>query len=162
MTYLTKIYTDGGCSPNPGNGGWGMCVYQGKREITWTNGGEENTTNNRMELAAMINALEWVGNHPQHWPCVIYSDSKYVVDGIKTWMNNWAKKNWMKKGTPIKNHDLWKIIFSLRQEKDCEIEWIRGHSGDVGNERADELATMGMRFHVDYLIAIADQLRRPE
>lgn len=137
-----KIYTDGACSGNPGPGGWAAIVlYEGKEEIL--HGREANTTNNRMELTALINALDYVQkNFPSlNRDLQIYSDSKYVIDGVTSWMPNWKKRDW--KGSdkkPVKNRDLWEKIDNLQQGLNLSFVWVKGHNEDKYNEMADEIA----------------------
>tara|TARA_B100001989_G_C24427335_1_gene407165 strand:- start:75 stop:506 length:432 start_codon:yes stop_codon:yes gene_type:complete len=135
------IYTDGACRGNPGLGGWGALIQFGKfkKEIY---GGETSTTNNKMELKATINALKAMKE-----PCdiTLYTDSKYVIQGIENWIHNWKKKNWIGANKkPIKNMDLWKELDELRLEHNIKWIWVKGHSGDPGNETADMLANRGI------------------
>lgn len=133
------IYTDGACSGNPGKGGWGaILVYKNHRkEIS---GAEENTTNNKMELTAMIKALEMLKE-----PCEVeaYTDSKYVCDSINNgWAKSWEKNNWVKKDKkPALNADLWEKLLNLIEKHSVQINWVKGHAGHPENERCDELAT---------------------
>jgi len=132
-----SIYTDGSCLGNPGPGGWAalMC-YQKKRKMF--SGGEPETTNNRMELMAVISALQLLKE-----PCEIdlYTDSKYVMDGAQVWMVNWKKKNWMRtKKEPVKNVDLWKMLDSEMQAHVINWFWVKGHSGHHENELVDDEA----------------------
>lgn len=126
------IHTDGACSGNPGPGGWGAVLEYGKhkKEIS---GGEKETTNNRMELMAVIEALKIIKK-----PCniEIYTDSTYVQKGITEWINNWKKKGWKK----IKNIDLWQELDELASKYEISWHWIKAHAGHDGNERADQLA----------------------
>ena len=133
MTKTVEIYTDGACSGNPGPGGWGAILrYDGhEKEIS---GGERDTTNNRMEMMAVIEALSALKKHSR---VEVYTDSKYVQQGVSEWMAGWKAKGWPAK---IKNQDLWQRIDSLIQEHKVTFHWIRGHDGHPENERADELA----------------------
>ena len=140
MKDVVEIYTDGACKGNPGAGGWGALLEaEGKtRELF---GGEAHTTNNRMELTAVIRALEALQR-----PCRVrlHTDSQYVQLGISSWIHQWKKRSWRtvdKK--PVKNEDLWRRLDELTQRHDIEWKWVRGHDGNVGNERADELANRG-------------------
>jgi len=135
-----QIYTDGACRGNPGIGGWGASLsHNGKKKEIF--GGEQDTTNNRMELTAVIEALR-VLKKPNEM--TINSDSKYVLDGINEWMPNWKKRNWKTAAKkPVKNVDLWKQLDELIQPHTIKWVWVKGHSGNPGNERADELANMG-------------------
>ena len=141
MTDPVIIYTDGACRGNPGKGGWGVLLrYQGK--IKELHGGEHDTTNNRMELMAAICALEALKK-----PCVVhlYIDSKYVLDGITKWMVNWKKAGWKTAAKkPVKNEDLWRRLDLAIQMHTIDWRWVKGHSGNQGNERADALANLGV------------------
>jgi ribonuclease HI len=130
------IYADGACFNNPGPGGWG-CHFSYKGHTRKLYGGHPDTTNNRMELMAVIKSLEALTR-----PCnvKIYSDSKYVIDGITKWIHNWKKRNWRK----VKNIDLWVQLDNIQQMHNVEWEWVRGHSGNHGNDLADKLANEGM------------------
>lgn len=137
------IYTDGACSGNPGPGGWGVLMQFGAKEKTLS-GGELDTTNNRMELMAAIKALEAVkpgykGN------ITLWTDSTYVLKGITEWIHGWKKRGWKKSDKkPVLNADLWQILDELNKARDVNWKWVKGHAGDEGNERADELARMGI------------------
>jgi ribonuclease HI len=132
-----EIFTDGACSGNPGPGGWGAILrYKGEeREL---HGGEANTTNNRMEMMAVIRALEALKRRCE---VDLYTDSTYVQKGITEWIHGWKKKNWPDR---IKNQDLWKEMDALMQKHDVKFHWVRGHNGHPENERADVLARMGV------------------
>ena len=131
------IYTDGACKGNPGTGGWGAVLeYKDKNKKIY--GYEEDTTNNRMELTAAIKSLSVLKNKCN---VVIYTDSKYLMDGISIWIDSWKKNNWRTSNKKeVKNIDLWKMIDSLNQDHDIEWKWVKGHSGNSGNEMADDLA----------------------
>lgn len=136
-----KIYTDGACKGNPGVGGWGAILIAGIREKELF-GGERDTTNNRMELMAVIQALQALKR-----PCEIalYTDSQYVLKGITEWIDGWKAKGWKTAAkAPVKNVDLWQQLDQARQVHKIEWIWVRGHTGDAGNERADQLANMGV------------------
>ena len=137
-----KIFTDGACSGNPGPGGWGAILrWKNEEREIW--GGEPNTTNNRMELLAAIKALDKL-NYPTQ--VYIYTDSKYVKEGITNWIKSWKKRNWKTASKkPVKNVDLWKILDELAAKHDITWHWVKGHAGNVDNERADELARQGIR-----------------
>ncbi|WP_297324118.1 ribonuclease HI [Nitrosomonas sp.] len=140
---VVEIYTDGACKGNPGIGGWGALLrYAGhEREIF---GGEKLTTNNRMELLAAIRALESLKR-----PCKVHlhTDSQYVQKGISQWIDAWKAHNWRTSAKkPVKNEDLWKLLDQLTQQHDIEWCWVRGHSGNNDNERADELANRGVEM----------------
>ncbi|MBU1616135.1 ribonuclease HI [bacterium] len=132
------IYTDGACSGNPGPGGYGVVLlYEGHRKEL--SGGFKQTTNNRMELTALIKGLESI---KERCKVTVYSDSKYVVDGIgKGWAIKWRANNWMRnKRDPALNKDLWEKLLELIESHDVEIKWVRGHSENSLNERCDYLA----------------------
>lgn len=132
-----EIYTDGGCRPNPGKGGWAAILRYGDRERE-ISGGEANTTNNRMELTAAVRALEALKR-----PCrvVIHTDSEYLQKGITTWLHNWKRNGWKRKEGSLKNKDLWQRLDRMAQQHEIEWRWLRGHAGHALNERCDELAT---------------------
>lgn len=136
-----ELYTDGACRGNPGPGGWGVLMHYRDHEKE-LHGGEPNTTNNRMELMAAIQALESLTR-----PCAVklYTDSKYVMQGITEWIDNWKAKGWKTAARkPVKNVDLWQRLDQARQRHQVEWIWVKGHSGHDGNERADELANRGI------------------
>lgn len=141
MNEQVIIYTDGACKGNPGKGGWGAVLqYKGKTKELF--GGEAETTNNRMELTAAIEALGALKK-----PCSVklYTDSKYVLQGITEWMANWKKRGWKTAAKkPVKNEDLWRELDAALAKHEVEWQWIKGHSGDVGNDKADELANQGV------------------
>lgn len=141
-----QIFTDGACKGNPGRGGWGaLLIYQDHEKEIY--GGEQQTTNNRMELTAVIEALKSLKS-----PCQIEltSDSKYVLQGINDWMPNWKNNNWQTAAKkPVKNVDLWQQLDKQRQLHAISWHWIKGHSGHWGNEKADELANKGILGLVD-------------
>jgi len=135
------IYTDGACKGNPGPGGWGVLLQYGGHEKELY-GGEQETTNNRMELTAVIEALKQV-----KYSCHIdlYSDSSYVLNGITQWLANWKKNNWKTAAKKaVKNEDLWRELDQLVQTHQINWHWVKGHAGEPGNERADELANKGV------------------
>ena len=135
------IYTDGACSGNPGPGGWGsVLLYNGhRRELS---GGERATTNNRMEMTAVIEALAAL---KRSCPVVIHTDSTYVMKGMTEWMANWKRRGWKTADRkPVKNVDLWQKLDAALARHDVEWRWVRGHSGVPENERADELARMAI------------------
>lgn len=129
-----EIYTDGACSGNPGPGGWGAILRWNGHEKELS-GGERETTNNRMEMMAAIQALESLKRPSE---VDLYTDSTYLQKGVNEWMEGWKAKNWPAK---VKNQDLWKRIDSLLQIHSVKFHWVRGHAGHPENERADKLAT---------------------
>ncbi len=136
------IYTDGACSGNPGPGGWGAVLLYGehRREIS---GASADTTNNRMELTAAIRALEAL-KRPSD--VALYTDSTYVKDGITRWLPGWKAKGWRTASkTPVKNRDLWEALDALVQRHDVSWHWVRGHAGNLENERADTLAREALK-----------------
>ena len=138
---IIHIYSDGACKGNPGVGGWGaLLVANGHRkEIS---GGEANTTNNRMEMTAVIRALESL-KRPS--TVEVHTDSQYVQKGISEWMPGWKRRNWRTAdGKPVKNQDLWLQLDALSQLHRIEWKWVRGHAGHPENERADALANLGV------------------
>ena len=136
------VYTDGACSGNPGPGGWGATIKIGD-ETFEIFGGEDNTTNNRMELIAAIKALEYLNENHK---ITLYTDSNYVKDGITKWIFNWKKNNWKTSAKkPVKNSDLWIQLDEIQNKREVKWNWIKGHAGNLGNERADELARMGIK-----------------
>lgn len=137
MSTSISIYADGACRGNPGPGGWGALLLAGdtEREL---NGAEEATTNNRMELTAVIRALEALKRPVE---ARIYTDSQYVIKGISEWLPNWKARGWKTADKkPVKNQDLWETLDALVTKHDLEWHWVKGHSGNPGNERVDALA----------------------
>ncbi len=133
------LYTDGACSGNPGPGGWGCFLTYGKanRELS---GGQEQTTNNRMELTAVIEGLKLLKQ-----PCIVdlYTDSKYVLDGATKWLAGWIEKGWRRADKkPVLNMDLWQELVPLLEKHQIIWHWVKGHAGEEGNERVDQLAVM--------------------
>ena len=136
-----KIYTDGACKGNPGVGGWGALMESGEH-IKEIYGGEVLTTNNRMELMAVIEALQSL-KQPSY--VMVYADSQYVLKGINEWLVNWKKRNWRTSDNkPVKNVDLWQRLDALAVQHKVEWIWVKGHAGHAGNERADALANKGV------------------
>lgn len=135
-----EIYTDGACRGNPGPGGWGVVMVSGKHRKEMF-GGEAETTNNRMELTAVIKALQALKR-----PCsvVLHTDSQYVKKGITEWIHSWKAKGWKTAAKqPVKNTDLWQALDAVQAQHEITWQWIKGHAGHPGNERADELANQG-------------------
>ena len=138
---MYEIFTDGACSGNPGPGGWGALICNGENENELT-GGAAETTNNRMELLAAIEALKSL---PDGSAVRLTTDSVYVKDGITNWIKNWKARGWKTAAKkPVKNVDLWQELDSMAQRHSVEWHWVKGHAGHAGNERADELARQGM------------------
>ena len=134
---MINIYTDGACSGNPGIGGWGVVILVNKQEIL-LNGGDQLTTNNKMELTAAIKALEYFETKKD---LTIYTDSKYVKDGIESWIINWKKNGWKTSAKKIvKNKELWIQLDNLINQHNVTWKWVKGHAGFEFNEKADELA----------------------
>ena len=134
---MIKIYTDGSCMSNPGNGGW-AAIININGEIKKISGNEKNTTNNRMELMAPINALKNINSKD---PIEIFTDSKYVKNGITEWINTWVLNNWKtSKKENVKNKDLWLELHKLNQSLNVKWNWVKAHDGDPLNEEVDTLA----------------------
>jgi ribonuclease HI len=138
--HAVEIYTDGACKGNPGPGGWGAWLRAGAHEKElW--GGAATTTNNRMELTAVIEALTALKQPSQ---VTLHTDSQYVRHGITTWIHNWKARGWTTADRkPVKNIDLWQRLDALRLQHQVDWRWVKGHAGDPGNERADALANRG-------------------
>jgi ribonuclease HI len=135
---LVEVWTDGGCKPNPGPGGWAAILRYGEAERELS-GAEPATTNNRMELTAACAALEALTR-----PCkvVLHTDSEYVKNGITRWHTGWVRRNWRNAaGDPVANMDLWRRLLDAAAKHEIDWKWVRGHAGDPMNERADVLAT---------------------
>ncbi|MFA5984551.1 MAG: ribonuclease HI [Methylococcaceae bacterium] len=141
MAEQVIIYTDGACRGNPGPGGWGVILnYKGKVKELY--GGDASTTNNRMELMAVIQALQTLNK-----PCAVclYVDSSYVIKGITEWIEKWKRAGWLTSNRqPVKNVELWRQLEAAKAPHEIEWKWVKGHSGDAGNERADALANLGI------------------
>ncbi|MBL6762171.1 MAG: ribonuclease HI [PS1 clade bacterium] len=138
---MYEIFTDGACSGNPGPGGWGALILNGADEKELT-GGELATTNNRMELLAAIEALKSL---PDGSTVTLTTDSTYVKDGITSWITNWKARGWKTAAKkPVKNVDLWQALDAQCARHRIDWQWVKGHAGHAGNERADELARQGM------------------
>ena len=136
-----KIYTDGACSGNPGKGGWGALIQENDNEKKLS-GSELNTTNNRMELTAVIKALE---HYDEAREIEVFTDSKYVMQGITEWIKNWKNNHWKtSQKKDVKNKDLWVLLDTVSAKHDVKWSWVKGHAGDYGNEIADKLATQAI------------------
>lgn len=141
MTETVEIFTDGACRGNPGPGGWGVLLRYGEHEKSLY-GGEEETTNNRMELMAAIKGLQAIKGPSK---IVLTTDSKYVMQGITEWIINWKKRGWKTANKkPVKNVDLWQSLDAEIQAHNIEWKWVKGHSGHRENEIADDLANLGI------------------
>ena len=140
-----QIYTDGACKGNPGRGGWGVLLVSGsnRKELC---GGEVVTTNNRMEMMAVIEALTALKNPSQ---VIIHTDSQYVLKGMTEWLAGWKARGWKTAAkAPVKNVDLWQALDAATIPHQIEWRWVKGHSGNPGNERADQLANRGVEGQV--------------
>ena len=141
MSDEVEIFTDGACRGTPGPGGWGAILRAGSREKTLC-GGEPETTNNRMELLAVIRALETLKRPSK---VRVHTDSQYVQKGISEWIHNWKRRGWTTASKqPVKNADLWRALDSVQAKHDVQWVWVKGHAGHVENERADALARQGV------------------
>ncbi len=141
MTRRVEIYTDGACRGNPGPGGWGALLIAGAHRKTM-HGGDPETTNNRMELTAAIEALNALKR-----PCKVnlHTDSRYVMQGMTEWLDGWKQRGWKTASKkPVKNQDLWQALDEAQQRHDINWKWVKGHDGDPGNEEADALANRGI------------------
>lgn len=164
------IYTDGACEPNPGKGGWAFVVYRDGREIHFECGGDIATTNNVMEMTGVLKAIEWLLSAEGRGFARILSDSQYVVKGCNEWRHGWKKRGWMRSVgrsgamEPVKNVELWKRLDGLLMLAPTRIEWVKGHIGILGNERADELSNTGRSHAIAAarrMDMLEDQLRPP-
>lgn len=136
-----ELFTDGACKGNPGPGGWGVLMRYGAHEKRLC-GGEPATTNNRMELTAVIEGLNAL-NRPA--AIHVYSDSQYVQKGVSEWMPNWKRRNWRTaSGQPVKNQDLWQALDAVTRRHQISWHWVKGHAGHPENEEADRLANLGV------------------
>ena len=141
MTDQLHIYTDGACKGNPGPGGWGVLLQYKGRELELF-GGEDSTTNNRMELQAVIEGLSALKRRSN---VLLVTDSKYVMQGMQQWLANWKKRGWKTASKqPVKNLDHWQQLDAQEQQHDVLWQWVAGHTGHPGNERADNLANRGV------------------
>lgn len=142
MNNKVIMYTDGACKGNPGKGGWGVWM-QYKTHAKELCGGELQTTNNRMELMAAIQGLETLKRSCE---VDLYTDSRYVMDGISKWMIDWKRRNWKtKRKQDVKNVDLWKRLDLVTARHEINWCWVKGHSGNIGNDKADDLANQGVK-----------------
>ena len=135
---MITIYTDGACSGNPRIGGWGVVILENNKDDIFLNGGNNYTTNNRMELTAAIEALKYFKDKQN---ITIFTDSKYVKDGIQSWIQNWKNNGWKTKAKKaVKNRELWEDLDELIAKHNITWEWVKGHAGNIYNEKADSLA----------------------
>jgi ribonuclease HI len=141
LSRTVEIYTDGACRGNPGPGGWGALLIAGEHRKT-LHGGERDTTNNRMELTAAIEALNALKGRRS---VTLYTDSKYVMHGVTDWLPNWKRRGWKTAAKkPVKNKELWQALDEAAGRHDVRWIWVKGHDGDPGNEMADALANRGI------------------
>lgn len=149
---MISIYTDGSCLGNPGNGGWGFVILDGDHKLHEDSGGCPDTTNNAMEICAVIRALSWLGERAvDHGlfgqPIHIFTDSQYVMKGVQEWSNNWINNGWQTAaGKPVKNKENWQTLLSKTPTFDLIWHWVKGHSGNEMNEYVDNLAVSAARF----------------
>ena len=138
------IYTDGGCSGNPGPGGWAFVILSGDSKVMLS-GGEAATTNNRMELTAVISALRYISLNMQDSAITLYTDSQYVQQGITQWISRWLRNGWRTADRkPVKNAELWQTLYSLDQELHPAWKWVKGHAGNTYNELCDSMVRKEM------------------
>lgn len=148
MNEIRSLYSDGACKGNPGPGGWGAVVYFLDGTVAELGGRDKSTTNNRMEMQAAIEALQFFLNSGQQNPCTLYTDSEYVIKGVTSWLKGWKARGWKTAaGKPVLNQDLWErldeLTISIRQQAGKALRWeyVKGHSGNVGNDRCDQIAS---------------------
>jgi ribonuclease HI len=148
MNEIQSLYSDGACKGNPGPGGWGAVVYFIDGSVAELGGRDKSTTNNRMEMQAAIEALQFFLNSGQQNPCTLYTDSEYVIKGVTSWLKGWKARGWKTAaGKPVLNQDLWQrldeLTTSIRQQAGKALRWeyVKGHSGNVGNDRCDQIAS---------------------
>jgi ribonuclease HI len=154
------VYTDGGASPNPGPGGWGVVILRDDGEPEELSGGETRTTNNRMELTAALRALEAV---PADVPLRLVTDSQYLRNGVTRWLTGWIARGWRRAGGhPVENEDLWRRLAARTAGRAVRWEWTRGHAGDRWNQRADRLAAAEIQRHYDERAPAAEPAGAPD
>ena len=142
---MISIYTDGACSGNPGIGGWGAVIISSAKDPIFLNGGEQNTTNNRMELTAAIKSIQYFTKKSD---LKIYTDSKYLKDGIESWIHKWKENGWKTSSKKnVKNQDLWIKLDEEIMKHNIEWNWVKGHSNNQLNEKADSLARKFIEEH---------------
>lgn len=150
---MVEIWTDGACMPNPGTGGWAWVRRDGKSG----SGREAPSTNQRMELSGVIDALE---KHPGE-PVRIISDSQYVIKGATEWFKNWTRNGWRNsEGKPVANRELWERLLAACKGRDVTFQWVKGHSGDEMNERADQIAQSATGLSAEEFVRLRDQMVR--
>lgn len=152
MTKAVEVWADGACHPNPGTGGWGWHDSNGNQD----SGGERESTNNRMEMTAILEALK---TYPDGTKVKVYSDSQYCVNGLTIWRKKWQKANWHKKSDPMPNRDLWLKLETQLNRLNISFEWVKGHDGNAGNEKADALANKG---RADVVAGLTDESPKVE
>ncbi|RWC76085.1 MAG: ribonuclease HI [Mesorhizobium sp.] len=155
------VYADGACEPNPGAGGWAFVVYRDGLEIYSECGGDLDATNNTMEMTAALQALRWITLNAMGEPVRLLTDSMYVVNGCNDWRHGWKHKGW-KRGAAkaLANSDLWQALDAALTACPIKLEWVRGHVGIIGNERADELSLIGRGMVVEQLPTPLDLIRQ--
>lgn len=146
---MFRMYTDGACRPNPGQGGWAYIIINPDNTETIASGSEADTTNNRMELTAVLKGLEFFSQNNKSEPLTIVSDSQYLLSGIESWSKSWRRNHWIKAdGKPVLNSDLWKRIRELADSITLYFEKVKGHSGEEMNERVDKIASNQIELKV--------------
>lgn len=153
MSKMIEIYTDGSSLGNPGPGGYGIVVVEESKIIKEFGGYEKDTTNNRMELSAVIEALEYINKNHQNQEVKIHADSAYVLGGVTTWIHNWEKNGWRTANKKeVLNQDLWRALITLVREFKGKLSWekVKGHAGHIYNEKADEIATKYSSLQGDF------------
>ena len=146
---MIEVFCDGACEPNPGAGGWGFVAYENGAEIHSDFGGDTETTNNRMELEGALRALTWMAVSCAGREASLFSDSQYTVRGCNEWRHKWKAKGWKRGNEEIKNPELWRSLDEVLTIYPLKLTWCKGHSGIVGNERADELSLTGRQQAID-------------
>lgn len=155
MSERIEVYTDGGCRGNPGPGGWGVVIDAGPHQGEYS-GFSPQTTNNQMELLAAISALETLDAPAR---IRLHTDSRYVVDGIKKWLKNWQRRGWKTvSGQPVANQALWIRLDTAAKRHDVQWQWVKGHAGNAGNERADALANEAMNQGLSGQVRVSQDL----
>ncbi|BCG88489.1 hypothetical protein MesoLj113c_45990 [Mesorhizobium sp. 113-3-9] len=155
------VYADGACEPNPGAGGWAFVVYRDGLEVYSECGGDPDATNNTMEMTAALQALRWIAENISGEPVRLLTDSMYVVNGCNDWRHGWKRKGW-KRGAvkALANADLWQALDAALIARPIKLEWVKGHCGIIGNERADELSLIGRQSALDRSPSSLDLIRQ--